>query len=748
MPILPIISAERTLNKVLCLALDIKHSAFENGEYNICNDTVPHYHNTDNDTSSIEWQVGKLSTDTYSHKWDAIAYGNGKFVAISSDAIKYSTDGIMWKTIDNPATTSATWNIVFGDGKFVAISSAFESLCSTDGITWTQGTFLKGKYRHPNIAYGNGKFVIVTFSLTDMHDVVVYSTDGITWTQVDLTTTLGIQAFNSLVYGNNQFIAYANLSTDVIYSTDGITWSAMTNERNAYNVTVCNNIFFASCVWDDSSVSLGYSTDGIMWTQCTIPDSFILDVDITYGNGTYIGIARNALYLIYSTDGETWTLSSFTSPANKRITAYGSNKFVTLTYGENTEEYSTDGITWTEKKIEWEQNWRDITYSNALKKFYAIIPNSNMIAYSEDGTVWEQSSLPVSANWSCITCSDNAIVATAPSLTNLSLIMYSLDGITWEESTVGMADEWQQVVYDKNTNTFYVISPSGVVLRSSDNGASWNYTSSLSFETANTEWKNITCGDGVHIATAIKGVYAYTSNFATWTQGSMPSTDDGYVVTYGNGKFVAIGINTNIAVYSADGINWKQVTLPITAEWQALTYNNGMFIALANNLDKVVYSVDGIYWRYNKLPTTVEKWGGIAYGNDKFVSLASNTDTYIYSSESLIQYLPCPFTFNIPSQSETDDTNISITNVGLLSSQILSKADNSLEDIIVHGWLIVADYNGNSSWISLGEYYLSTQQNETVDAVSATLIMKTCYGVNAGKYRGDNPNIFINLNYR
>lgn len=113
-----------------------------------------------------------------------------------------------------------------------------------------------------------------------------------------------------------------------------------------------------------------------------------------------------------------------------------------------------------------------------------------------------------------------------------------------------------------------------------------------------------------------------------------------------------------------------------------------------------------------------------------------------------LTYLPCPFTFNIPSQSETDDTNISITNVGLLSSQILSKADNSLEDIIVHGWLIVADYNGNSAWISLGEYYLSTQQNETVDAVSATLTMKTCYGINAGKYRGDNPNIFINLNYR
>lgn len=743
MPILPIISAERTLNKVLCLALDIKHSAFDNGEYNICNDTVPHYHNTDNDTSSIEWKAGKLNTDTYSHNWDAIAYGNGKFVAISNDAIKYSTDGIIWEIIDNPVTTSATWDITFGDGKFVAISSTYESLCSTDGITWTQGTLPKNNYKHSNIAYGNGKFITVTFSPTDTHDIAIYSTDGVIWTQVDLTTTLGIQAFNSLVYGNNQFIAYANLSTDVIYSTDGITWTTMASGRNVYYATVCNNIFFANCEWDDSSVSLGYSTDGITWTKCTVPDDFQTVVDIAYGNGTYIGITKNSADLIYSTDGKTWTQSSFTSSANKRIIAYGSNKFVTLTYGENTEEYSTDGITWTEKKIEWEQNWRDITYSNILKKFYAIIPNSNMIAYSEDGTVWEQISLPVLDNWSCITCSDNAIVVLAP-----TQAIYSLDGITWEQGTIQVVGEWQQVVHNKSTNMFYAISSSGYVIRSSDNGASWHIISDLSFQIAKTEWKNITCGDSVHIATAIKGVYAYTSNFVTWTQGSMPSTDDGYVVTYGNRKFIALGINTNIAVYSADGINWKQVTLPITAEWQALTYNNGMFIALANNLDKVVYSVDGIDWRYNKLPTAAEQWGGIAYGNDKFVSLVSNTDTYIYSSESLIQYLPCPFTFNIPSQSETDDTNISITNVGLLSSQILSKADNSLEDIIVHGWLIVADYNGNSRWISLGEYYLSTQQNETVDAVSATLTMKTCYGVNAGKYRGDNPSIFINLNYR
>lgn len=115
---------------------------------------------------------------------------------------------------------------------------------------------------------------------------------------------------------------------------------------------------------------------------------------------------------------------------------------------------------------------------------------------------------------------------------------------------------------------------------------------------------------------------------------------------------------------------------------------------------------------------------------------------------SKITYQPVPFSFNIPSQSETDDSKMGISNVNLVSSRILKTADDSLEDIIVACWLIVADYNGGSNWISLGEYILGTSQVETIEMVSGTLSMKTCYGINVGKYRGKNPLVFINLNHR
>lgn len=116
--------------------------------------------------------------------------------------------------------------------------------------------------------------------------------------------------------------------------------------------------------------------------------------------------------------------------------------------------------------------------------------------------------------------------------------------------------------------------------------------------------------------------------------------------------------------------------------------------------------------------------------------------------DSTITYLPVPFSFDIPSQSETDDSAIGISNINLISSKILRTADDSLEDILISCWLIVADYNGGSNWISLGEYILGTSQVETIETVSGSLSMKTCYGINMGKYRGKNPLVYINLNHR
>jgi len=137
----------------------------------------------------------------------AIAYGNGKFVAVTgstsnnSDVVITSSDGITWQSSKLPSL--ASWsNIVYGNGVFVAVA-ANENICavSSDGVTWTRyslpviGTWISGR-----LAFGGGMFVLVGPS-----DVFVTSTDGRNWT---LRTSPFINlSLGGIVYGNNKFVA-------------------------------------------------------------------------------------------------------------------------------------------------------------------------------------------------------------------------------------------------------------------------------------------------------------------------------------------------------------------------------------------------------------------------------------------------------------------------------------------------------------------------------------------------------------
>ena len=104
--------------------------------------------------------------------WSSVAYGNGKFVTVTSNRSNkaaYSTDGINWTEATLPS--SGYWGgVSYGNGKFVAISgvdvySSTAAAYSTDGINWTAAT-LPSSARWGSTAYGNGKFVAVAYNST------------------------------------------------------------------------------------------------------------------------------------------------------------------------------------------------------------------------------------------------------------------------------------------------------------------------------------------------------------------------------------------------------------------------------------------------------------------------------------------------------------------------------------------------------------------------------------------------------
>jgi len=298
-----------------------------------------------------EWSNPSADSDTVllksvpitmpvSANWRSMAYGDGKFVAITrgSSTIAYSTDGIDWNEITLPTYTGVYWqDVTYGDGKFVIIPpSGNVGLYSTDGINWVKTTM--AEYADWNtMAYGDGKFVVFTFN----SNIIEYSTDGINWVKTTSNSTSGIRP---VAYGKGKFVAIKNDSNTIEYSTDSITWNTSTLPLSA------------------------------SWQS------------IIYANGKFIAVATRTDTYVYSTDGINWIQGTFPLSANWGLIAYGNDKFIAMTIRGDTAAYSTDGITWTQISMISATYWRSLVYGG--DKFVAIANNSDTVAISYDGITW------------------------------------------------------------------------------------------------------------------------------------------------------------------------------------------------------------------------------------------------------------------------------------------------------------------------------------------------------------------------
>ena len=138
----------------------------------------------------------------------------------------------------------------------------------------------------------------------------------------------------------------------------------------------------------------------------------------------------------------------------------------------------------------------------------------------------------------------------------------------------------------------------------------------------------ITYGNGKFVAVggatfppSSKG--AYSSDGVTW----VAISDN--AITYGNGKFVAVG-GSGKGAYSSDGVTWVAISdtkingVPINA----ITYSNGIFVAVGS-FGRGVYSTDGVTWLAIDDMTTLSSISAITYGQDKLmIGISNGTVSY------------------------------------------------------------------------------------------------------------------------
>ena len=303
-------------------------------------------------TSNIdqEYSIGFLSSAEAESAVDSsVTYQTGVkgFLATSSrQSVGFSENGLDWTTSNMPKDSE--WSAVaYGDGKFVAVvdRNTF-SAYSSDGITWSESV-LPANTPWTSVAYGNGVFVAGSYSSSeqDGSSISAYSEDGITWTLTSIPTPY----VSEIVFYQNKFVAFG--AYDFAYSTNGLDWTMIYlqlppywfKKSVAYNAD--SNILVAGSYSDVVVISgdiTGEAGRSIQW----VPGPSGLN-SLVYGNGKFVSLVADYgnTDVYTSTDGVTWTYNYFPASWVRNI-AFGDNKFIALGLIEQFVAYSSDGVTW------------------------------------------------------------------------------------------------------------------------------------------------------------------------------------------------------------------------------------------------------------------------------------------------------------------------------------------------------------------------------------------------------------------
>ncbi len=143
-------------------------------------------------------------------------------------------------------------------------------------------------------------------------------------------------------------------------------------------------------------------------------------------------------------------------------------------------------------------------------------------------------------------------------------------------------------------------------------------------------WKALTFGDGKYVAIGYDtSAVAISSDGSSWTLGQMPLTLKYTSAAYGgpggNQRFVAVADGTSTYVHSTDGLIWTAASLPKIANWQHVYFRAGKFTAVASNNTEVATSTDGLSWTIaasNNIFTQTKTVAGGAQGSAVTLALS------------------------------------------------------------------------------------------------------------------------------
>jgi photosystem II stability/assembly factor-like uncharacterized protein len=499
---------------------------------------------------------GMTWSETKVPQMSKILYGNGRFVG-GREGVYSSQTGISdWIQVQGlPSESFYSYDhagIAFGGGKFVAISDSQKVFTSLDGQTWSQSGSVNG-------AVSGFSVVGLEVKMLDLYLAEAGKLFGLRGEQMASIPDLIGYALAAASY-SGELSSAVQLFDPSLPATYPALLDSIIDSGGAEKLRRALDLFdpdlpatypalLSSIVSSGVLVAGGdeekirYSLDGgTSW----IPATFLTDgvslgnwansmCAMVYGdNGRFVAINDEGFF--YSDDGINWSKSSSANSNYYYGCVSARGKFVATSPSIPQITYSADnGMTWSFVELSEDltdaQLWK-IAYGGAemrrnfggtvTQRFVAVgydtSANADLIAYSEDGVSWTRANFEATP--------DNVLL-----------------GIVWGNSRFAAVG--------------------GNRIHYSTDGINWD----LSSFTPTKDWCGITYGNGVYVAgCAGRSMYWSSDDLDTWTQiTSLPSYcyyfnyGDCSNITYDGSKFVAVPYSSADydGVYSSsDGKNW------------------------------------------------------------------------------------------------------------------------------------------------------------------------------------------------
>jgi len=279
-------------------------------------------------TDGISWSNSLNGTTILGYQVYGVAHNGSIWVAggdktgfSSAVSLGYSYDAYTWyPSYSGNSVLTIVNAIAYANGKFVAVGSgsSYSIAYSTDGITWTgcaPSTFFASTGYGTSVVYNNSLWVAGgTIGSGTGNKLLAYSPDGINWTMSNFTTL--DRSINSIDFNGTRWVAVGNNSstTQIVYSANtdiSGTWTAVGNTFGGVGrgVKWDGTKFIAT---GQTNLSINTSTDGITWTTTTPANLTAFKFAINWFSSNWVigqGFSTGNTCLLYSSDGTTWIKS-------------------------------------------------------------------------------------------------------------------------------------------------------------------------------------------------------------------------------------------------------------------------------------------------------------------------------------------------------------------------------------------------------------------------------------------------------